>query len=77
MDCPKFELSVAEGSGTVNEAMEELLCQLKRDYVKSVTMQGLEPQAKGGEAMGEKKSRLYNMKKALKKRIVRSRSDTF
>ncbi|XP_070190266.1 ras-related and estrogen-regulated growth inhibitor-like isoform X2 [Littorina saxatilis] len=78
MDCPKYELSVAEGYAAVGETMEELLCQLKREYVKSVTM-GMSPSAAGqGSTQGmEKRSRLYNMKKALKKRIVRSRSDTF
>ncbi|XP_076466763.1 ras-related and estrogen-regulated growth inhibitor-like [Babylonia areolata] len=89
MDCPKYELSVAEGFAAVGDAMEELLCQLKREYVKSVTSPvGLggvasagssstgQGQGQGGPAM-EKRSRLYNMKKAFKKRIVRSRSDTF
>ncbi|XP_046546559.1 ras-related and estrogen-regulated growth inhibitor-like [Haliotis rubra] len=68
MDCPKYELSVAEGFQAVNETMEELLCQMKREFVKGLTaaVSGL-----------EKRSRLYNMKKAFKKRIVRSRSDTF
>lgn len=84
IDCPKYELSVAEGVADVSEAMEELLCQVKREYVKSVTMQAItsstsQSSAKGGDSgQGmEKKSRLYNMKKAFKKRIVRSRSDTF
>lgn len=35
MDCPKFEISVADGAQGVLEVMEELLCQLKRDFVKS------------------------------------------
>ena len=78
MDCPKYELSVAEGYTAVGEAMEELLCQLKREYVKSVTSPGLGMATASGQGSGmEKRSRLYNMKKAFKKRIVRSRSDTF
>ncbi|KAL8573470.1 hypothetical protein ACOMHN_047741 [Nucella lapillus] len=82
MDCPKYELSVAEGFTAVGEAMEELLCQLKREYVKSVTSPpdlplGMASSASGSSAGLEKRSRLYNMKKAFKKRIVRSRSDTF
>ena len=54
----------------MNEAMEELLILVKRQYVKEMT------QPDQVVAL-EKKSRLYNMKKAFKKRIVRSRSDTF
>ena len=82
MDCPKYELSVAEGFSAVSEAMEELLCQLKREYVKSVTSAGLGMSSSSTSAAGlgsgmEKRSRLYNMKQAFKKRIVRSRSDTF
>lgn len=84
MDCPKYELSVAEGFAGVGEAMEELLCQLKREYVKSVTGAGLgmassqSSSSSSTTAAGmEKRSRLYHMKKAFKKRIVRSRSDTF
>lgn len=72
MDCPKFELSVAEGFVAVNEVIDELLCQMKREFVKTLTT-GAGP----GDGSMEKKSRLYNMKKAFKKRIVRSRSDTF
>lgn len=83
MDCPKYELSVAEGFAGVGEAMEELLRQLKREYVKSVTGAGLgmassQSSSSSTTAAGmEKRSRLYHMKKAFKKRIVRSRSDTF
>jgi len=69
-DCPRFLISVAEGQDGVNEAMEELLILVKRQYVKEMT------QPDQVVAL-EKKSRLYNMKKAFKKRIVRSRSDTF
>nr|KAG5694084.1 hypothetical protein BaRGS_033703 [Batillaria attramentaria] len=80
MDCQKFELSVAEGFTAVGEAMEELLCQMKREYVKALTTGagpgGLSSASGQGSGM-EKRSRLYNMKKAFKKRIVRSRSDTF
>ena len=50
--------------------MDELMALVKREFVKSIT------QLDGVQAL-EKKSRLYNMKKAFKKRIVRSRSDTF
>ncbi|CAL1546532.1 unnamed protein product [Lymnaea stagnalis] len=71
MDCPRFQISVAEGQDGVNEAMDELLVLIKRQLVKSLTTS---PEHVAGL---EKKSRLYNMKKAFKKRIVRSRSDTF
>ncbi|KAH9499076.1 GTP-binding protein Rit2 [Bulinus truncatus] len=71
MDCPRFQISVAEGQDGVNEAMEELLVLIKRQLVKNLTTA---PEHVAGL---EKKSRLYNMKKAFKKRIVRSRSDTF
>ncbi|KAK0053327.1 ras-related and estrogen-regulated growth inhibitor [Biomphalaria pfeifferi] len=71
MDCPRFQISVAEGQDGVNEAMEELLVLIKRQMVKNLTTT---PEHVAGL---EKKSRLYNMKKAFKKRIVRSRSDTF
>ncbi|CAG5132589.1 unnamed protein product, partial [Candidula unifasciata] len=70
MDCPRFQISVAEGQEGVNETMEELLVLIKRQLVKSLSA----PEHVAGL---EKKSRLFNMKKALKKRIVRSRSDTF
>ncbi|PVD28892.1 hypothetical protein C0Q70_11487 [Pomacea canaliculata] len=78
MDCPKYELSVAEGYQAVGETMDELLCQLKREFVKMLTTGTSPGLAAAGQAPGmEKRSRLYNMKKAFKKRIVRSRSDTF
>ncbi|XP_005095638.2 ras-related and estrogen-regulated growth inhibitor [Aplysia californica] len=70
MDCPRFQISVAEGQDGVNEAVEELMVLMKRQLVKSLT------QPETVVAL-EKKSRLYSMKKAFKKRIVRSRSDTF
>uniref|UniRef100_A0A0B6ZM95 small monomeric GTPase n=1 Tax=Arion vulgaris TaxID=1028688 RepID=A0A0B6ZM95_9EUPU len=70
MDCPRFQISVAEGQDGVSETMEELLVLIKRQLVKSLSntehVAGL-----------EKRSRFVNMKKAFKKKIVRSRSDTF
>lgn len=72
MDCPKFEISVADGSQGVVEVMEELLCQLKRDFVKSLSTSNM------ASLQAEKpRSKLYSMKKAFKKRINRSHSDTF
>ncbi|CAC5372519.1 unnamed protein product [Mytilus coruscus] len=69
LDCPKFDLSVAEGYQGVSEAMEELLIQLKRNFVKNLTAS-----AQSGE---KPRSKLFNMRKVLKKRIGRSHSDTF
>ena len=70
MDCPKFEISVAEGAQGVLEVMDELLCQLKRDFVKSLSTSNM-------ATLDKPKSKLYSMKKAFKKRINRSHSDTF
>ncbi|CAG5116882.1 unnamed protein product [Candidula unifasciata] len=72
MDCPRFQISVAEGQEGVNEAMEELLVLIKRQLVKSLSAPTPE-----NVAGLEKRSRFVNMKKAFKKKIVRSRSDTF
>lgn len=69
MDCPKYEISVAEGAQGVLDVMEELVRQIQREYVKNLTTRPVESL--------EKKSKLYNMKRAFKKRIARSRSDTF
>ena len=70
MDCPKFEISVAEGAQGVLEVMDELMCQLKRDFVKSLSTTNM-------ASLDKPKSKLYSMKKAFKKRINRSHSDTF
>lgn len=69
LDCMKIELSVAEGYKGVSETMDELLCLLKREHIKNLT----------NSSMGfeRHKSRLSNMKRAFKKRIARSHSDTF
>lgn len=72
MDCPKFEISVAEGLQGVLEVMEEMLCQLKRDFVKSMSTSNM-----ATLQVDKPRSKLYSMKKAFKKRINRSHSDTF
>ncbi|GFN89857.1 ras-related and estrogen-regulated growth inhibitor [Plakobranchus ocellatus] len=74
LDCPRFQISVAEGQEGVTQVMDELLVLIKRELVKSLTAPSPTQDSVAGL---EKKSRLYNMKKAFKKRIVRSRSDTF
>jgi len=70
LNCPKFDISVADGYQGVSDAMEELLIQLKRDFIKSLTTAN----AQSGE---KPRSKLFNMRKVLKKRIGRSHSDTF
>lgn len=70
-DCPKFEISVADGSQGVFEVMDEILCQLKREYIKGLNSGNVSP------TDNKPKSKLYSMKKAFKKRINRSHSDTF
>lgn len=70
LDCPKFDISVADGYQGVSDAMEELLIQIKRDFIKSLTTAN----AQSGE---KPRSKLFNMRKVLKKRIGRSHSDTF
>lgn len=71
-DCPKFEISVAEGSQGVLEVMEEILCQIKRDFIKNLTTGNVSQTTDN-----KPRSKLYSMKKAFKKRINRSHSDTF
>lgn len=71
-DCPKFEISVSEGCQGVSEVMEEIMCQIKRDFVKNLNS-GSVSQSNDNKP----RSKLYNMKKAFKKRINRSHSDTF
>ncbi|KAK3789723.1 hypothetical protein RRG08_036016 [Elysia crispata] len=73
LDCPRFQISVAEGQEGVNQVMEELLVLIKRELVKSLAAPPSSPEANVSGM--EKKSRLYYMKKAFKKRVVRSRSD--
>ena len=70
LDCPKFDISVADGYQGVSEAMEELIIQLKRDFIKNLT-------AANTQSAEKPRSKLFNMKKVLKKRIGRSHSDTF
>lgn len=70
LDCPKFDISVADGYQGVSEAMEELIIQLKRDFIKNLT-------AANAQSAEKPRSKLFNMKKVLKKRIGRSHSDTF
>lgn len=70
-DCPKFEISVADGSQGVFEVMDEILCQLKREFIKGLNSGNVSP------TDNKPKSKLYSMKKAFKKRINRSHSDTF
>ena len=72
MDCPKFEISVAEGCQGVMEVMDELLCQLKREFVKSLSSASM-----ATLQVEKPRSKLYSMKKAFKKRINKSHSDTF
>ncbi|XP_064618152.1 LOW QUALITY PROTEIN: ras-related and estrogen-regulated growth inhibitor-like [Liolophura sinensis] len=71
LDCPKYEISVADSPQGVLESMDELLRQILREHVKSLTRLPVH------QAESNKKSKLLNMKNALKKRIGRSRSDTF
>ncbi|OWF39159.1 ras-related and estrogen-regulated growth inhibitor-like [Mizuhopecten yessoensis] len=71
LECPLFELSVADGYQGVADAMEELIVQLRRDFVKCQSAANVSSNA------DKPRSKLYNMKKVLKKRIGRSHSDTF
>ncbi|KAH3735569.1 ras-related and estrogen-regulated growth inhibitor-like [Dreissena polymorpha] len=71
-DCPKFEISVAEGSQGVLEVMDEIICQIKRDFVKNLSSYN-----QNQVTDNKPRSKLYSMKKALKKRINKSHSDTF
>ena len=70
-DCQKFEISVADGSQGVFEVMDEILCQLKREYIKNLNSGNVSP------TDSKAKSKLISMKRAFKKRINRSHSDTF
>lgn len=69
LECPVFEVSVADGYQGVSDAMSELIVQLRRDFVKC--------QSAANVSADKPRSKLYNMKKVLKKRIGRSHSDTF
>lgn len=66
LDCPKYEISVADGMSGVSEVMDEIIIQTKREFVKSLSMLNVEPTEKP-------RSKLF---KVLKKRIGRSHSDT-
>lgn len=69
LNCPKFDVSVAEGYTGVSEAMEELVIQLKREFVKNCSQAAV-------SANDKTKSKLFTFKKGFKKRISRSHSDT-
>ncbi|XP_062595953.1 ras-related and estrogen-regulated growth inhibitor-like [Saccostrea cucullata] len=69
LNCPKFDVSVAEGYSGVSEAMEELVIQLKREFVKNCSQAAV-------TANDKTKSKLFTFKKGFKKRISRSHSDT-
>ena len=62
-ESPLYEISVAETPVGVNDVMEDIIKQVKREFNKTVA--GL-----------EKKSAFTNVKRVLKKKIYRSRSDT-
>ncbi|KAL4233002.1 hypothetical protein ACF0H5_007688 [Mactra antiquata] len=70
-DGAKFEISVADGSQGVFEVMDELMCQIKREFIKSINTGNV------STSDNKPRSKLYSMKKAFKKRINRSHSDTF
>ena len=70
LDCPLFELSVAEEHHSVTEAVDELIVQIRRDHVKSMS-------AANVMNLDKPRSKLFNMRRVLKKRIGRSHSDTF
>ena len=61
-----YEISIAESRDGVMEAMEEVLRQVKREFVKAVAH----------PSGTERKSAFNNVKRVLKKKIYRSRSDT-
>ncbi|XP_061192341.1 ras-related and estrogen-regulated growth inhibitor-like [Saccostrea echinata] len=69
LNCPKFDVSVAEGYSGVSEAMDELVIQLKREFVKNCSQAAV-------SANDKTKSKLFTFKKGFKKRISRSHSDT-
>lgn len=69
LNCPKFDVSVADGYSGVSEAMEELVIQLKREFVKHCSQAAV-------VANDKTKSKLFTFKKGFKKRISRSHSDT-
>ena len=60
--CPSYEISIADAPEGVMMVMDEVLRQVKRELVRSMGF--------------EKKSTLNNMKRVLKKKMARSRSDT-
>lgn len=58
-----YEISIAESSDGVQEVISELLRQIKRHFVAS-------------QMVSEKRSTLRGVKRVLKKKIYRSKSDT-
>lgn len=61
--CPSFEISIAEAPEGVTAVMDELLRQVKRELIRSM-------------ASSEKRGPLNNMKRVLRKKMARSKSDT-
>ena len=63
MNRPIFEISVAESAKAVNDVMAEVMRQVRQEFNKNL-------------AAMEKRSTLLNMKRVLKKKLNRSRSDS-
>ena len=61
--CPSFEISIAEAPEGVAVVMDEVLRQVKKELVRSVSCP-------------EKRGALNNMKRVLRKKMARSKSDT-
>merc|ERR1711976_609642 len=62
--CPTYEVSVAENPDGVLLVIQDLLRQIKREFLRNLA--GLE----------KRSSPLDNMKRVFKKKITRSKSDT-
>ena len=62
--CPSYEVSVAENPDGVILVIQDLLRQIKREFLRNLA--GLE----------KRTSPLDNMKRVFKKKITRSKSDT-
>ena len=62
--CPIFEISIAESPDEVYEAMMETMKLMKKEFNRNQVGQ-------------EKKSTLNNMKRVFKKKITRSKSDSY
>ena len=61
--CPSFEISIAEAPEGVAVVMDEVLRQVKKELVRSASCP-------------EKRGALNNMKRVLRKKMARSKSDT-